>query len=271
MNSRRGLCLASGGPKLNLGANARIRFYSTAVPPPATSSTSSTTKTEHVQHVEAPLKPEELAEYPFEGTDEYQYPLTFGEHHPIVPGGHLPNSLPHVNWIETTMEYLHEGILAGSPWWLTISLTTIAFRCLLLPLNISLIRNSARLTSIRKDLNECGAIMSSETTTENEKLDAAATYKKLLKDNQCHPLFNMLSPFVMAPFFLSVFLAVERISLYDPGCRGQGGIWWFPDLSSIDPTWALPVLSAATWLLTIELGAAEPRTVSASSVCYHGN
>jgi YidC/Oxa1 family membrane protein insertase len=89
---------------------------------------------------------------------------------------------------------------------------------------------------------------------------ASTKQKKLLKEKKCHPLYNIIPPFVMAPMFLSVFLAVERICLREPTCRGAGGLLWFMDLSSIDPTFMLPVLSTATWLLTIELGAAEPRT-----------
>jgi YidC/Oxa1 family membrane protein insertase len=188
---------------------------------------------------------------------EFAYPLTFGETHEIIPGGHVPESMLHINLIEIFLENLHE---LGMPWWAAISTLTVCFRLLVLPLTISLIRNSARLNVIKKDLEHQGKIMADAEAPEFEKLKAANTYSELLKENKCHPLYNIIPPFVMAPMFLSVFLAVERICLHEPTCRGAGGFLWFMDLSSIDPTFMLPVLSAATWLLTIELGAAEPRT-----------
>ena len=184
-------------------------------------------------------------------------PMTFGVPHELIPGGHIPGSATHINLIQDMLEMLND---CGLPWWSAISILTITFRLAVLPLNISLIRNSARLNTVRRDLETQGAIMSNPQSTEEEKLRAAQNYSHTLKENKCHPLYNIISPLVMTPMFLSVFLAVERICLHDPTCRGSGGIWWFHDLSSMDPTFMLPVLSAATWLLTIELGAAEART-----------
>ncbi|KAG2389229.1 hypothetical protein C9374_014629 [Naegleria lovaniensis] len=189
---------------------------------------------------------------------EYRAPLTFGEEHEMFLGGHLPNQAPHIHIIQDFLQYMHDTI--GLPWYGAIMACTIVFRLLVLPLNISLIRNSARLDTVRIHLNEQAQIMSDSHATEEDKLKAAEEFQKTLKEKKCHPAFNILSPLVMAPMFLSVFLSVERICLHDPGCRGSGGIMWFQDLSAIDPTMTLPVISAVTWLITVEMGAAEPRT-----------
>lgn len=137
--------------------------------------------------------------------------------------------------------------------------TTILFRCLVLPLNIGLTRNSARLDQVRPILFEKSEIMASKTASEEEKVQAAVEFQETMKENKCHPLLNIISPLIMAPMFLSVFVSVERICLHDPECRGTGGLWWFDDLSSVDPTATLPVISAVTWLISVEMGAAEPR------------
>ncbi|KAL9650216.1 hypothetical protein ABK040_014872 [Willaertia magna] len=207
-----------------------------------------------------------LEEYDFHGLQiihetpnhEYIPPLTFGEEHEMFVGGHVPHSLPHINFIQDVLQFLHDNI--GLPWFGCIMATTILFRLIVLPLNISLTRNSTRLDVVRPELHKQAEIMKSAEATEEEKVQAAAEFQKTLKENKCHPFFNILSPLVMAPMFLSVFVSVERICLHDPGCRGAGGTLWFEDLGSIDPTWTLPVFSAVSWLITVEMGAAEPRT-----------
>lgn len=37
----------------------------------------------------------------------------------------------------------------------------------------------------------------------------------------------------------------------------HGGFLWFPDLTSADPTWGLPILTSAILLLSAELGSAD--------------
>ena len=37
----------------------------------------------------------------------------------------------------------------------------------------------------------------------------------------------------------------------------DGGMYWFSDLTVQDPYYALPILSSAIFLLTVELGAAD--------------
>jgi YidC/Oxa1 family membrane protein insertase len=220
------------------------------------SSDSSTSVLTASQQDSATSKQRSTADLEASNPHEFVYPLTFGEPHEIIQGGHVPDSMIHINLIQMFLENLHD---LGLPWWVSICSVTICFRLLVLPLNISLVKNSARLNVIRKDLEAQGAIMSDAKADEIEKVAAADKYEKLLKEHKCHPFYNIIPPFIMSPMFLSVFLAVERICLHDPSCKG-GGALWFLDLGSIDPTFMLPVLSAATWLLTIELGAAEPRT-----------
>ena len=41
---------------------------------------------------------------------EYHAPLTFGEEHEMYLGGHLPNTMPHINFIQDILQYLHDTI-----------------------------------------------------------------------------------------------------------------------------------------------------------------
>lgn len=60
---------------------------------------------------------------------------------------------------------------------------------------------------------------------------------------------------VQAPVFISFYFAINRMSDGIPSFH-TGGDFWFTNLSAADPTYIMPVLSAATFLLSIELGGA---------------
>lgn len=142
-------------------------------------------------------------------------------------------------------------------WWSSLVSVTLMFRVAVLPLNVSLVRNTARLYLARADLKKQDAVMLSETASEEEKMDAALAYKATLRENKCHPLKNLVSPFLFPPIFLSLFGAVIDISTSGLPGVSTGGALWFPDLSQPDPTKLLPVLSGITWLATIELASGK--------------
>jgi YidC/Oxa1 family membrane protein insertase len=55
------------------------------------------------------------------------------------------------------------------------------------------------------------------------------------------------------PVFLSFFVALKSLGTRFPDVSA-GGALWFTDLSAADPYFLLPILSSATFLLTMELG-----------------
>lgn len=71
----------------------------------------------------------------------------------------------------------------------------------------------------------------------------------------CNPVKMFVPILVQAPVFISFYFAISRMSEGLPSFK-TGGDFWFTDLSMADPTYAMPVLSAATFLLSIELGGA---------------
>eukprot|EP01027_Heterolobosea_sp_BB2_P001830 GEZU01002740.1.p2 GENE.GEZU01002740.1~~GEZU01002740.1.p2 ORF type:complete len:264 (-),score=64.49 GEZU01002740.1:107-898(-) len=162
----------------------------------------------------------------------------------------------HIQQLMDALEFLHTSV--HLPWWGSIAALTVIFRTIVLPLNISLIRNSARLNLIRKDVEHLGERIKNGET-EEERNAAAQALTALFKQHRVSPFANIISPLVMAPMFLSVFLAVERTVLSNPTCA-SGGLLWFHNLSIADVTFTLPFLSALTWIITIEIGAAEART-----------
>ena len=77
------------------------------------------------------------------------------------------------------------------------------------------------------------------------------------KKHDCHPVRGLLNVVVQAPLFISFFLSVQRLARADLPSMKTGGMLWFPDLSAADPMYALPIVSAAFFLATVELGAMD--------------
>jgi len=90
-------------------------------------------------------------------------------------------------------------------------------------------------------------------------LDVAASSSTkllaLLRAHQCSPLRQCFSfPLVLPATILSVFGAMHNLVLTEASMAVEG-LLWFPDLVATDPTRLLPILSALTWLLNVEMGA----------------
>ncbi len=154
----------------------------------------------------------------------------------------------HVHWIQRFIGVIHSW---GLPWYQAIAATTVLFRTIFLPLNIDLLRNSSRLNSIREELTKKEDALA-KATSDEEKLKIATEVQDLFKERKCSPYKNIITPFLMIPVFVSIFFAVEGLSYLHPEMT-TGGTLWFTDLSKPDPSYFLPIVSAVTWLATIEV------------------
>jgi YidC/Oxa1 family membrane protein insertase len=85
---------------------------------------------------------------------------------------------------------------------------------------------------------------------------AAREFFALLRRTRAHPFKNLASPIFFPPIFLSLFGAVHGLCTTVPALSA-GGALWFMDLTQPDPSGVLPVLSALTWLATIELASGK--------------
>jgi YidC/Oxa1 family membrane protein insertase len=175
------------------------------------------------------------------------------EHSFIIPPD---QSMWHIAHLQNALSWIHET--TGLPWWGSIVAITFIFRTLVLPLNISLVRNSARLNSIRPELESLRYQFEHEKDPK-EKYAISTQISDLFDKNKCNPLKNIISPLIMTPMFLSVFMSVERTVVFTPSCH-TGGASWFTDLAATDATWLLPVISAMTWIGTVKVGADRIRT-----------
>jgi YidC/Oxa1 family membrane protein insertase len=164
-------------------------------------------------------------------------------------------SMWHIAHLQNFLSWIHDS---GLPWWGSIVALTFIFRTLVLPLNISLVKNSARLNAIRPELENLRYQFENEKDP-NEKYLISKQINDLFASNRCNPLKNIISPLIMTPMFLSVFMCVERTIVFTPSCH-SGGMSWFTDLAMTDITWLLPVISAMTWIGTVKIGTDRIRT-----------
>ncbi|XP_039975706.1 cytochrome c oxidase assembly protein COX18, mitochondrial isoform X2 [Xiphias gladius] len=76
-----------------------------------------------------------------------------------------------------------------------------------------------------------------------------------IRDN-CHPFKASLLVWVQLPLWISLSLALRNLSLDQSALQcdlAAGGTLWFPDLTSPDSTWILPVCLGLTNLLIVEV------------------
>jgi len=62
---------------------------------------------------------------------------------------------------------------------------------------------------------------------------------------------------LQVPIFISVFVGIRQMANLPVQSMAHGGLAWFTDLTVPDPFYALPLITMATFLVTIE-------------VCYSG-
>lgn len=169
-----------------------------------------------------------------------------------------------VTWpIMYYLSYLHEMF----PWWASISITTLTLRVLMTPLVINSVRTSTvymnimpKTTQLNKKMME--ALQSSDT------MEAQHYRMKLKALNKQHGVseFQRLWPaFCQAPIFMSMYAILRTLSQNQESLK-EGGILWFKDLSVMDPTFILPILTCSTLLLCIELGAETGELISNNSI-----
>jgi len=60
-------------------------------------------------------------------------------------------------------------------------------------------------------------------------------------------------PLFQIPIFISVYKGVSEMAALPVASMQSGGLLWFSDLTVYDPYFALPLVTAATMFITIEV------------------
>jgi YidC/Oxa1 family membrane protein insertase len=152
------------------------------------------------------------------------------------------------------VEQIH--VTADVPYWVAIAATTLAVRVLLLPLAVKTLRNSSRMAHMKPELDIVQGRMKADPLFAS---DAAVQkrYKEqmnaLFAKYDCNPFKSLLFPLAQMPLFISFFIGLKSMPEFLDVTTG--GALWFTDLSIPDSSLALPIVTAATFLCMLEIGA----------------
>jgi len=157
-------------------------------------------------------------------------------------------------WVQQGLDFIHADI--GLPWWATIMLGTLIIRTATFPIAIYNQRNAAKMQIHMPKLQELQGRLQ-EARIRNDQLAimrAGNELMEFMKYSDVKPWKAMLGPFMQMPVFISFFLGIRGLANYPLESMMNGGILWFPDLTVADPYYVLPVFTAVTMLITMELG-----------------
>ncbi|XP_020594785.1 mitochondrial inner membrane protein OXA1-like [Phalaenopsis equestris] len=143
----------------------------------------------------------------------------------------------------------------GLNWWASIALTTVLIRGATVPLLINQLKATMKLNTMRPEMEklkeEINNNMNPETLQENQK-----RMKALFKKHGVTPFTPLKGLFIQGPVFISFFMAISNMVEKVPSFKG-GGAYWFTDLTTPDAMYIFPVLTALTFLATVELNMQE--------------
>eukprot|EP01095_Lingulamoeba_sp_RSL-Kostka_P013223 TRINITY_DN541_c0_g2_i1.p1 TRINITY_DN541_c0_g2~~TRINITY_DN541_c0_g2_i1.p1 ORF type:complete len:456 (+),score=97.82 TRINITY_DN541_c0_g2_i1:77-1444(+) len=159
-------------------------------------------------------------------------------------------------WYQYPSAYLEDLLLqvhdfTGIPWWLTLILSTITLRILLLPAVVGGLRASKNLMDARPHLHEIAGKLRSKHLDSKE---AREKRKEIYKKYKTHPLKPLIFPVIQIPLFITFFVTLRRMAVTLDSFHYEGA-FWFQDLAAVDPMYRLPIICSALMLLQNEISA----------------
>ena len=158
-----------------------------------------------------------------------------------------------VGWLQLMMEYLH--VHAHLPWWGAIVASTILLRAVIFPVVMKVQKNGVVMNNINPELQKLMQKQKEYRQTGNKALADQYSFKiwNVYQKNNCNPLKMAILPLIQLPLFISFFIAIRRMAAVPVESMKTGGILWFPDLTTPDPYYVLPVLACASFVASIEV------------------
>ncbi|XP_040987233.1 mitochondrial inner membrane protein OXA1-like isoform X3 [Juglans microcarpa x Juglans regia] len=153
------------------------------------------------------------------------------------------------------LQYLIDAVhsFTGLNWWASIALTTLLIRGATLPLLINQLKATAKLTLLRPHLEELKQQMQDKGM---EPAEGQQQMQKLFKEYGVSPFTPLKGLLIQGPVFISFFLAISNMAEKVPSFKG-GGAYWFVDLTTPDSLYIFPLLTAVTFLVTVECNMQE--------------
>ncbi|KAK9727651.1 hypothetical protein K7432_001681 [Basidiobolus ranarum] len=179
---------------------------------------------------------------------------------------------------KTLFETVHQG--TALPWWATIIGTTFLLRSVAtFPIALYQQRSIGRMLALRPVVLSWGETLKQQIAKDSSKKrfsyeeynsELQKQYrdkvKALYRQHKCQPIVSFLLPWVQMPLFITLSFTLRDMSGYPIPWLGMsgsnpvsdfdtGGLLWFTDLTSVDPTWTFPLAIGLTHLANTELNA----------------
>lgn len=176
----------------------------------------------------------------------------------VQPGEMTALGLNHwsspVGWVSNLLETV--GLYTGLPWWGTIMVTTVILRLCLSPLTISGQKNAIRLGNVQPQMKDIMDDIKLARSSGDKLLEqkSVTDLQTLMQTSRANPFKSMVPLLFQIPTMLAFYLALSRLAASGSFSFAHGGPWWTMDLTSPDPTWILPALSAVATFGVAEIG-----------------
>jgi YidC/Oxa1 family membrane protein insertase len=130
---------------------------------------------------------------------------------------------------------------------------TVIVRSLLFPLTVKQVKSMRAMQDLKPEMDRVRAQYRDNVQKQREEM------AKVYQDRGVNPLGGCLPILVQMPIFIGIFYVIRQFGgtpgRTDPMYPSftEGGILWFQDLSHMDPTYMLPIISAVTMLAATEI------------------
>lgn len=157
--------------------------------------------------------------------------------------------------VQAGLESLHIGL--DVPWWSAIVIGTVILRFMLFPMVILGQRRAAEMHNHMPTMQRLQQrmVQARKAGDIQATLRAQKELTDYMQRNNVNPFKSLIVPFMQVPIFISVYKGVNEMAALPVVSMQSGGLFWFSDLTVADPYFALPLMTAATLLVTIEIGA----------------
>jgi len=140
-------------------------------------------------------------------------------------------------------------VATGTPWYLTVILTSIALRGILMPLSIRGMQETEKLRPVQPRINTLQSAMQ-VAATKGDKIGVARIQmelKDVITKTQANPLLAPASGVLNMIISFAAFFGVRRIATMPDSPFTHGGVLWFENLSAPDPILAVVSVPFMMW------------------------
>lgn len=168
-----------------------------------------------------------------------------------------------VAWDPTWYNFADQAIVAvksfhefsGLEYGWSIVGITVFLRLGLFPIMVTAQRTTSRMAHLQPELTQMkNRYEALGTPSRQDQVQFSKNMKALFAKYKVKPFRAFIGPLVQLPLFMGMFFGLKKMPDIYPNELATGGMFWFPDLTATDPLYILPLTSAASFLLLIELG-----------------